>query len=248
MGKPDESNEQPNAETAPIKHNYQPRKEKLIQCRSCGKEFYSSGNHAYYCPDCRAERAKTYYKRTKEKRSKNARRKIGETTACPMCGAEFTLTVPSQKYCPACQREHETATIPQSVVGVHWLKKEQLWMATYRKKTLGKFEKEEDAIKAREAAEAEDEANIAIRHCIVCGQKIPTDIRNERKLTCSDNCSKIYTRLRTKSELSKRLKLPLKIKKRLTYECKKNNITMVEYISEVLQKEFDTLDKERSAK
>lgn len=248
MEKPDKSKKQPNAEVAPIKHNYPPRKPKLITCRSCGKEFYASSGHTYYCPDCRKERAKTYYKRTKEKKAGSQRRKIGSTTTCPMCGKEFTLIVSSQKYCADCQKASKTAEIPTSVVGVHWLKKERLWMATYRRKTLGRFEKEEDAIKAREEAEAEGEANIAIRHCIVCGQKIPTDIRRERKLTCSDSCSRIYTRLRTKSELSRKLKFPLKIKKRLAYECKKKNITMTEYVSEVLEKEFDALDKERSAK
>lgn len=248
MEKNDKSEKQPNAAAAPIKHNYPPRKPKLITCQSCGKDFYTTSGHTYYCPECRQERAKTYYKRTKEKRAGNQRRKIGSTTICPMCGREFTLIVLGQRYCTDCQEASKAAEIPTSVVGVHWLRKERLWMATYRRRTLGKFEKEEDAIKAREEAEAEGEANIPIRHCIICGQKIPTDIRREKKLTCSDNCSKIYRRLRTKSELSKKLRFPLKVKKRLTYECKKRNITMVEYISEVLQKEFDLLDKERSAK
>lgn len=67
-------------------------------CRQCGKPF-PGGPRAWYCPDCRAERAREH-KRCHQQRG--PARPLGSVDQCTACGRDYIVTGARQRYCPAC--------------------------------------------------------------------------------------------------------------------------------------------------
>lgn len=71
-------------------------------CRQCGAVF-DGGPRAWYCPMCRAERAKEASARYKRKGK--ADRPLGSVDKCVICGKEYTVNSARQKYCSDCAYE-----------------------------------------------------------------------------------------------------------------------------------------------
>lgn len=81
-------------------------------CRTCGAQF-SGGPRAWYCPDCRRERARIQKQRYN--RGEFARH-IGQIDLCENCGKEYTVESGTQKYCPDCREEmHRQLDVKQSL-------------------------------------------------------------------------------------------------------------------------------------
>ena len=128
-------------------------------CQTCGTVF-QGGPRAYYCPVCRAERAKrsTALSRARKSEGKN---RVGKTDLCERCGARYEVYVGLQRFCQSCQKVHAKE---------------------YDRKTSLEFYREHRdmlnpvrMIRRRKAAIA----------CVICGKefKAPTSI-----LTCSEEC------------------------------------------------------------
>ena len=90
-------------------------------CRQCGIEFMG-GPRAWYCPNCRRERAKEANRRCKAKQRLNghADRPLGSIDKCTVCGAEYVVQSARQKYCKKCAPEQYK--IVDREQGRDWLK------------------------------------------------------------------------------------------------------------------------------
>lgn len=69
-------------------------------CRQCGAIF-DGGPRAWYCPACRAERAREADRRRRAK-GRKADRPLGSIDKCVRCGNDYVVKSSRQKYCPAC--------------------------------------------------------------------------------------------------------------------------------------------------
>lgn len=67
-------------------------------CRQCGAVF-QGGPRAWYCPECRADRAREASRRHK---SKGTIRPLGSLDNCSVCGKPYVVKSARQKYCPEC--------------------------------------------------------------------------------------------------------------------------------------------------
>lgn len=74
-------------------------------CRSCGCTFIG-GPRAWYCPECRAERAKVASKRCKEKMKTPNHIPLGSTIQCEICGKKIIRTGSRTRYCSECGEKH----------------------------------------------------------------------------------------------------------------------------------------------
>lgn len=72
-------------------------------CRQCGTTF-DGGPRAWYCPDCRAKRARDADRRYRAK-GRKADRPIGSIDKCVRCGDNYVVKSARQKYCPDCAYE-----------------------------------------------------------------------------------------------------------------------------------------------
>lgn len=90
-------------------------------CRQCGIEFMG-GPRAWYCPNCRRERAKEANRRCKAKQRLNghADRPLGSIDKCTVCGADYVVQSARQKYCKKCAPEQYK--IVDREQGRDWLK------------------------------------------------------------------------------------------------------------------------------
>ena len=71
-------------------------------CRQCGRQFLG-GPHAWYCPECRAERKREQTNRCKRD---GAVRKLGSIDHCQICGKEYIVEGGLQRYCASCAAKH----------------------------------------------------------------------------------------------------------------------------------------------
>lgn len=74
-------------------------------CRQCGKSFLG-GPRAWYCPQCREERARKANAEHKQRKKAGNSRIIGEKYRCIDCGAEYILSCGLQVRCPECAQKH----------------------------------------------------------------------------------------------------------------------------------------------
>lgn len=74
-------------------------------CRSCGCTFIG-GPRAWYCPECRAERAKVASKRCKEKMKTPNYIPLGSTIKCEICGKNIIKTGGGTRFCYECGAKH----------------------------------------------------------------------------------------------------------------------------------------------
>ena len=80
---------------------------KIFICKKCGKEFESSGSHAYYCVDCRAKRQTERTREYKAKKKNNEVIKgVGQADICKFCGKAYIRTSGNQKVCDNCREEY----------------------------------------------------------------------------------------------------------------------------------------------
>ena len=86
--------------------NKEPKLKTFI-CEMCGKEFFTDGNRAKYCYDCRIERQKQRSRAYSEKKRNNEQvRSIGDTDICIECGKPYVVKSGSQKVCDNCRKQH----------------------------------------------------------------------------------------------------------------------------------------------
>lgn len=121
------------------------------------------------------------------------------------------------------------------------------------KNVLGYFTTEEEAIAARKNAESKLEP----RRCVVCGKAIPPGPGFPTVLTCSPECRRKrrikYDEGRDWSKHAKS-RSPLfvgmseEMRDRVFAEAKARGCTVSRYMRDLIQKEFDALDKERGDK
>jgi len=74
-------------------------------CKTCGATF-TGGPRAYYCPACRAERARKSYRESKARARKGMTRKLGSLDKCERCGKDYEINSALQRFCPDCQPIH----------------------------------------------------------------------------------------------------------------------------------------------
>ena len=80
---------------------------KLFICTTCGEEFLSEGNHASYCPICRAERQNNRSKIYNHKVLNNEdTRTIGSIDICQKCKQEYIVRSGTQKVCDNCRKKY----------------------------------------------------------------------------------------------------------------------------------------------
>ena len=131
-------------------------------CLTCGAIF-SGGPRAWYCPDCRAERAKAANREYKARAKAGNARQIGSTDICQICGKEYTVTGGLQRYCPQCA--------PDAVREIDRAQSRE-WMAEHR---------EEAAARKKEIAQKRRVCKVAKRYSTA-----PTPT-----VTCSSECAKV---------------------------------------------------------
>lgn len=74
-------------------------------CRDCGKVFIG-GPRAWYCHDCRKERAREANKRAKQKKKTAEYIPVGSIIQCELCGKEIIKRGGKHKYCNKCAEKH----------------------------------------------------------------------------------------------------------------------------------------------
>lgn len=116
-------------------------------CRQCGAVF-PGGPRAWYCPICRAERAKEANRRYK---SSGAARPLGSTDICTVCGKPYTVNSARQKYCPECAYEAVRAADRPASRAWNQAHKETYYPAKNAKRNAERVENPE-AVRAKEKA------------------------------------------------------------------------------------------------
>lgn len=148
-------------------------------CRQCGIEFMG-GPRAWYCPNCRRERAKESSRRNKQKIRTNGQsdRPLGSIDKCIVCGAEYVVQAARQKYCKMCAPEAIKAVDREQ--GRNWLKEavkkhgeEYLELHCIRKQLWEKNNKKD-------------------KICPICGEKLGPGM----KIYCSPQCKNAGKRYR----------------------------------------------------
>ena len=74
---------------------------RMVVCKQCGRSF-RGGLRAWYCPDCRHERAKEAAKRARQRKENGESRHIGDTDICVDCGGEYIVESGLQRRCKKC--------------------------------------------------------------------------------------------------------------------------------------------------
>lgn len=74
-------------------------------CRQCGLSFLG-GPRAWYCPKCRADRARDANKKFKDRKRAGDVIPLGSILVCPDCGKEFVKTGGNSTRFPACAEKH----------------------------------------------------------------------------------------------------------------------------------------------
>lgn len=74
-------------------------------CRECRNTF-PGGPRAWYCPACRAERARMHDKINKARRRAGDVLPLGSFIKCEVCGAEIVKNGGRQRYCESCAAAH----------------------------------------------------------------------------------------------------------------------------------------------
>ena len=69
-------------------------------CFRCGTKFVG-GPRAWYCPECRAQRAK---ERAAKYRANGSFRHLGDVDHCENCGKEYVIEAGTQRYCKECAK------------------------------------------------------------------------------------------------------------------------------------------------
>lgn len=77
-------------------------------CRACGAQF-SGGPRAWYCPACRAARARAAKRAHRERLARSLAVRFGSLRTCAVCGAEFAIRSARQSYCSRCAAAAVTA-------------------------------------------------------------------------------------------------------------------------------------------
>lgn len=131
-------------------------------CRACGATFLG-GPRAWYCPECRADRAKASSRESKARAKAGTARKIGSTDICQICGQKYIVNGSLQKYCPDCAKD-----------AVQQIDREQsrAWANAHRESLL---DRKKRLVQTRKI-------------CVVCGSQFYTGTAT---VTCSQNCAKI---------------------------------------------------------
>lgn len=131
-------------------------------CRACGASF-QGGPRAWYCPDCRAERAKAANRASKARARAGKTRKLGSTDICAVCGKPYTVDGPNQRYCPDCAQD-----------AVRQIDRAQsrAWAEEHREDFLAR---------KREQAHGR-------KVCVVCGSQFYTGTTT---VTCSPACAEV---------------------------------------------------------
>ena len=150
-------------------------------------------------------------------------------------------------------------TKKSGVKGVSWNKKTQKWIVKLSNKYFGSFANLEDAIQKRR--EIETTQKTATRFCVVCGKPIPPD-RHKNATTCSEACVKEKSRRymaekyeEYKNGQSRRRNgnrmhalsvfVPQNILGELKTTANKRNITLSEYVRELLRQGIENEKKEK---
>src|SRR5690606_15237063 len=70
------------------------------------ESVFAGGPRAYFCPECRAERAKKTNAEYRRRKREGKVRSIGSTDKCERCGNEYIVEGGLQRFCPDCQPIH----------------------------------------------------------------------------------------------------------------------------------------------
>lgn len=131
-------------------------------CRECGQSF-DGGPRAWYCPECRAIRAKIC---AAKYRANGPVRALGSTDYCAICGKEYVVAGGLQKYCPDCAPEAIRAA---------------------DREASKKWNVDNDYCNKRTHAD-----RYGIKVCVICGREIPrSSSRVTCSQECSRQKSKI---------------------------------------------------------
>lgn len=131
-------------------------------CRTCGSTFLG-GPRAWYCPNCRAERARVANREAKARARAGKTRRLGSTDICQICGKEYTVEGGLQRYCPECA--------PAAIQTIARTQSRE-WMTDHR---------EEAVARKKEIAKNR-------RVCTVCGQGFYSRYPS---VTCSAECATV---------------------------------------------------------
>lgn len=74
-------------------------------CKNCGITF-SGGPRAWYCPDCRQERAKKANRDHKMRKRLGISRKVGDWQTCIDCGRKYAYYIGASERCPECSKKY----------------------------------------------------------------------------------------------------------------------------------------------
>lgn len=133
-------------------------------CKTCNCTFLG-GPRAWYCPDCRAERARESGRKSHERARQGKSRKIGSIDICQNCRGKYVVMGSLQKYCKACSPE--VIGEIDRIQGNEWYKKNKQDINPKRNEKRRKKDCE----------------------CVICGKVFECD--GTRRNTCSEECKKI---------------------------------------------------------
>ncbi len=160
-------------------------------CRECGKVF-PGGPRAWYCPDCRADRAKESCKRSKARAKKGLTRALGSTDFCVICNKPYIVFGANQKYCKECA--------PEAITEVD--KKQSLEYYLKNKDTYNPKRNEARRIKEKE--------------CAICGKIFIPD--GSPRKTCSSGCDDVLRKIRQRKAERKRASEVKKMRNKIAWE------------------------------
>ena len=152
-------------------------------CRGCGAVFLG-GPRAWYCPSCRAERARTRCKNYR----RGVARPLGTTDLCQICGKPYVVIGGLQRYCKDCA---ETAIRE---------KDRQQGMAYYLKHREKIMEQKKE--KHKLCPERSNKTAV----CPICGKSFT--VSYHYRVYCSDECRAIQ-----KKKFEKERKRPKRTKR-----------------------------------
>lgn len=155
-------------------------------CQQCGKKF-EGGPRAWYCPDCRAERAKESKKRTAERRKNGTIAIIGGKMICEMCGKECIRNCANQRFCYDCGKINDQNVDREQSLKYYRDNKE---IINPRRNELRRQKYPTDINESEETTETVSENKKSeIGICEVCGKEFVK--KSHLQKYCSDECKAI---------------------------------------------------------